>query len=102
MTVFRNERQWDASNAKLRNSRILAYHKVTRAVAMRYNDYGLGVFQRRDFEVVPAVGTSDQASVYQEMLRRRELAGFEVTERFYEIGSAPGLEETRGHLSGLA
>ena len=34
------------------------------------------------------------------MLRRGELAGFEVTERFYEIGSVAGLEETRKHLSG--
>ena len=34
------------------------------------------------------------------MLRRGELAGFEVTERFYEIGSVAGLEETRAHLAG--
>ena len=34
------------------------------------------------------------------MLRRGELAGFEVTERFYEIGSVAGLEETRQHLAG--
>ena len=41
----------------------------------------------------------DLAAVYQEMLRREQLAGFEVTDRFYEIGSVEGLEETRKHLS---
>ena len=40
--------------------------------------------------------------VFQEMLRRGELAGFEVTERFYEIGSVAGLEETRAFLAGRA
>jgi hypothetical protein len=34
------------------------------------------------------------------MLRRGELAALEVTERFYEIGSTSGLEETRRHLTG--
>jgi hypothetical protein len=38
--------------------------------------------------------------VYQGLLRRGELAGLEVTERFYEIGTESGLEETRRHLSG--
>jgi hypothetical protein len=34
------------------------------------------------------------------MLLRGELAGFEVTERFYEIGSFTGLAETQKHLAG--
>ena len=46
------------------------------------------------------VTSCDLAAVYQEMLRRGELAGFEVTERFYEIGSVAGLAETREHLAG--
>jgi NDP-sugar pyrophosphorylase family protein len=100
MTVFHNEGQWDTSNVEFRDGRLLAYDKVARTPAMRYIDYGLGVFDRRAFEVVPAAGPHDLSSVYQEMLRRGELAGLEVTERFYEIGSAVGLEETRRHLSG--
>ena len=47
--------------------------------AMQYIDYGLGVLDRRAFEVVPETGAFDLAAVYQEMLRRGELAGFEVT-----------------------
>jgi len=100
MTVFRNEGEWDTSNVDFRNGPILAYDKAACTPAMRYIDYGLGVFDRRALEVVPATGSHDLASVYQEMLRRGELAGFDVTERFYEIGSVMGLEETRRHLSG--
>jgi NDP-sugar pyrophosphorylase family protein len=100
MTVFRNEGQWDTSNVEFRDGRIRAYDKVARTPAMEYIDYGLGVFDRRAFEAVPGTGSCDLAWVYQEMLRRGELAGFEVTERFYEIGSVAGLEETRKHLAG--
>ena len=100
MTVFRNEGRWDASNVEFRDGRILAYDKTTRTPDMRYIDYGLGVLDRRAMDVVPEAGAYDLAAVYQEMLRRGELAGFEVAERFYEIGSVAGLEETRAHLAG--
>jgi NDP-sugar pyrophosphorylase family protein len=100
MTVFRNEGQWDTSNVELRDGRVVAYDKATRTSAMQYIDYGLGVFERRAFDTIPATGSRDLSCVYQEMLGRGELAALEVTERFYEIGSTSGLEETRRHLSG--
>lgn len=100
MTVFRNEGRWDASNVEYRDGRILAYDKSARTPAMHYIDYGLGILDRRAMDEVPDSGAHDLASVYQAMLRRGELAGFEVTERFYEIGSVAGLEETRTHLAG--
>jgi N-acetyl-alpha-D-muramate 1-phosphate uridylyltransferase len=102
MTVFRNEGQWDTSNVEFRDGRIVAYDKVARTPAMQYIDYGLSVWNRRAFDVVPESGSCDLAVVCQEMLRRGELAGFEVTERFYEIGSVAGLAETRGYLAGLS
>jgi N-acetyl-alpha-D-muramate 1-phosphate uridylyltransferase len=100
MTVFRNEGQWDTSNVEFNGGRIRAYDKVSRSPAMLYIDYGLGVLCPRAFDTVVDRGTCDLATVYQEMLRREELAGFEVTERFYEIGSVAGLEETRRYLAG--
>jgi hypothetical protein len=45
------------------------------------------------------MGAVDLAVVYQAVLHREQLAGFEVTNRFYEIGSVAGLEETRTHLA---
>jgi NDP-sugar pyrophosphorylase family protein len=100
MTVFRNEGRWDTSNVEFRDGRILAYDKVNRTPAMRHIDYGLGVLDRRAMEIGPEAGAYDLAAVYQGMLRRGELAGFEVAERFYEIGSVAGLEETRAYLAG--
>src|SRR5262249_16223838 len=100
MTVFRNEGRWDTSNVEFRDGRIRAYDKAARTPAMHYIDYGLGVLSRRAMDVVPETGACDLATGCEEMGRRGELAGFEVTERFYEIGSVAGLEETRTHLAG--
>jgi NDP-sugar pyrophosphorylase family protein len=99
MTVFRNDGRWDKSNVEFRDGSILSYDKMAQSPAMRYIDYGLGVFNRSALEAVPETGSSDLAAVYQEMLGRGELAGYEVAERFYEIGSVKGLEETRRHLA---
>jgi N-acetyl-alpha-D-muramate 1-phosphate uridylyltransferase len=99
MTVFRNQGRWDTSNVEFHDHRILAYDKVHRTERMRHIDYGLGVFHREAFDIVPADAAFDLAAVYQEMLRQGQLVGFEVRDRFYEIGSVEGLKETRKHLS---
>jgi NDP-sugar pyrophosphorylase family protein len=101
MTVFRNEQRWDTSNVEFDGGRILAYDKVNRTDRMRHIDYGLGILDRRALDVVPDGEACDLATVYQAMLARRQLAAVEVFDRFYEIGSPAGLEETRRHLLGL-
>ena len=99
MTVCRNDDQWDRSNVRFEDGRIVAYDKSGRAPGMRHIDYGLGVFERAVFEAGDQEAF-DLAGVYQRLLSEDRLAGFEVPGRFYEIGSPAGLEETRGHLSG--
>ena len=94
MTVFHNEGQWDTSNVEFADGRILAYNKKERTPRMKYIDYGLGAFTAKAFERVPAEKTFDLAELYQEILKDGELAGMEIKQRFYEIGSPAGLEET--------
>jgi NDP-sugar pyrophosphorylase family protein len=99
MTVFRNEGQWDTSNVEFADGRIVAYSKQQRTSRMNFIDYGLGVFQRAAFDEVPSDSPFDLATLYQQLLQRGELAGFEVRQRFYEIGSFAGIEETRRFLA---
>jgi NDP-sugar pyrophosphorylase family protein len=99
MTVFRNEGLFDASNVELENGRIVVYDKKSRTLRMRWIDYGLGVFKPSAFSKVADGATYDLASLYQDLLKRDELAGFETKERFYEIGSLEGLRETTGFLA---
>ena len=61
---------------------------------MKYIDYGLGAFTVKAFDHVPADQAFDLADLYRAVLADGELAGMEITKRFYEIGSPSGLEET--------
>jgi NDP-sugar pyrophosphorylase family protein len=99
MTVFRNEGKWDTSNVEFEAGRILAYSKTNRTPRMRYIDYGLGVFRAEAFQGVSAGEGRDLAEVYAGLLQRKQLAAFEVHERFYEIGSPAGLRETAEFLA---
>ena len=95
MTVFRNENRWDPSNVVFQDGQILRYDKRKRTPDMQYLDYGLGLFQAVAFQRYAGQERFDLADVYADLLAAGQLAGFEVTQRFYEIGSPAGLEETR-------
>jgi NDP-sugar pyrophosphorylase family protein len=99
MTVYRNENQWDRSNVVFTNGNITRYDKHVQTSDMHYIDYGLGILQAKTLIAYPEDHPFDLSQVYQDLIQRDQLAGFEVSERFYEIGSFAGLEETRHHLS---
>src|SRR5438552_4114631 len=99
MTVFRNEDRWDRSNVEFADGALLSYQKGSPSLAMRHIDYGLGVLSRRALEPVPAGQPYDLERVYQQLLERGELAGLEVNERFYEVGSWAGIQEFGEYLS---
>ena len=100
MTVYRNLGRFDASNVVFRDGRIVRYTKGVRDLEMEHIDYGLGALHASALAPYPAGEPLDLARVYQDLLARGELAGFEVGQRFYEIGSPEGLEEMRRHLAG--
>jgi MurNAc alpha-1-phosphate uridylyltransferase len=98
MTVFRNLNQWEISNVEFAAGQIAAYDKKTPTVAMEYVDYGLSAFHASVFS---AAGNQavDLTTVFQDLIRRRALAGWEVKERFYEVGSWQGIRELEAYLS---
>jgi NDP-sugar pyrophosphorylase family protein len=104
MTVYRNEGLFDTSNVEFANGEILDYDKKSLTPAMRHIDYGLGLFRATVFEALPDGQPADLAALYQDVLRRGQLAAFEVNERFYEIGTLAGIADTSKYLAerGLA
>jgi NDP-sugar pyrophosphorylase family protein len=99
MTVYRNEGQWDTSNVEFDGARVVRYDKAHRSPAMRHIDYGLGVFRREAFAGLAPDEPHDLASLYQDLVRRGELAAWESPERFYEIGSLEGIRGLTEYLS---
>jgi N-acetyl-alpha-D-muramate 1-phosphate uridylyltransferase len=98
MTVYRNRNQWEISNVEFSSGQIAAYEKRMPTASMDYVDYGLSAFHASAFSGAGEEAT-DLTAVFQELIRRRALAGFEVTERFYEVGSWDGIRELQAYLS---
>lgn len=93
MTVFENRGAYDASNVWFEAGRIRLYSKQEKLPEMRHIDYGLGVFRAEAFSAAPRNDVVDLAAIQTELSRRGRLAGHEVHDRFYEIGSPSGLRE---------
>lgn len=98
MTVFRNEDAWDASNVWFEKGQIWRYDKRERVPQMQHIDYGLGVLTAAAFEDRRENTAFDLADVQRELVARGQLAGYEVFQRFYEIGSHSGLAELEALL----
>lgn len=98
MTVYRNEGRFETSNVLFEDGRLLAYDKRAPRPEMHHVDFGLGVLHRSALERVPADEPSDLADLYRALAAEGLLAGHEVSERFYEVGSPEGLAELRALL----
>ena len=94
MTVFRNESRWDASNVWFEDGRIRLYDKKERLPEMAFIDWGLSVARAEMLADKTSDEAFDLAEIYSQLSRGGCLAGFEMMQRFYEIGSPEGLVET--------
>jgi NDP-sugar pyrophosphorylase family protein len=101
MTVFQNAGKWDTSNVEFADGAIRRYDKINRTPAMRHIDYGLGILTAEGVSAWPGE-VFDLADLYGDLVGRHLLAGYEVRDRFYEIGSPSGLAETDAFLRSLA
>ncbi len=97
MTVLHNIGRWEPSNACFAGELVTAYDKRSPTAEMEWIDYGLGGLSR---EALTATDRPrDLSDLYSVLARRGRLFGFEALERFYEIGTPEGLEETRAFLA---
>jgi NDP-sugar pyrophosphorylase family protein len=99
MTVFANKGRWDTSNVVYRGGRIALHDKRNPTAEMQHIDYGLSVLTAPVLQRYEDGEPFDLASLYRDLSRQGDLAGFEVTGRFYEIGSFSGLKETEEFFS---
>jgi NDP-sugar pyrophosphorylase family protein len=99
MTVYRNEGKYDTSNVVFRDGEIVVYDKKLKSLEMKHIDYGLSLFKSSVFDAYAADQIFDLAEVMGKLVREKQLAGYEVLERFFEMGSPAGLAELERILS---
>jgi MurNAc alpha-1-phosphate uridylyltransferase len=101
MTVHHNGGRWDTSNVVFDGDRVVRYEKglPQRPPEMTWIDYGLTALRRTVIaDRVPAGEVADLAPLLTDLAAEGALAGFDVPERFYEIGSPAGRAELEEFL----
>jgi MurNAc alpha-1-phosphate uridylyltransferase len=93
MTVFKNSDKFGESNIEFSNGRILRYSKKTANESMEHIDYGLSYFNASVFSNLSIDTPIDLSYIIEELVTNDEISGFEVFQRFYEVGSISGLKD---------
>ncbi len=92
MTVFKNNNDFDNSNANL-NNWLVDYNKFQNN-NYKYIDYGLSILNKNIIgEYILSNTKYDLSNLFTELSKRNMLSGYEIFERFYEIGSVDGLKD---------
>lgn len=98
MTVYPNADRWDKSNVIFANGMVTKYDKKSPTPDMKYIDYGLGILRKEVIAEIPTGEVYDLADLYYNLVDQKQLLGYEVKKRFYEIGSHAGLGELSEYL----
>ncbi len=99
MTILKNDGKWDLSNVSKVNDSAIFYDKKNRNNTMQYIDYGLSLVNKSIFNQSKNHFKFDLAELFNQLSNEGKLVGYEVKERFYEIGSFEGIEEISNYLS---
>lgn len=98
MTVYENKNQFDASNVEFVDRKLINYEKGSNNRKMHHIDYGITFFRDAAFLPWGDHLSFDLSEVCHQLATRGQLLGFEVFERFYEIGSLEGIREFSKYL----
>lgn len=98
MTILKNQNRWDKSNVQYEGGHLVQYNKEELSSKMQYIDYGLAVLQAKVLDSYSTNRPFDLSKVYNRLSLEKQLAGYEVFERFYEIGSHQGISEAEIYL----
>lgn len=99
MTVYRNKNKWDKSNVLYKNGRIVKYDKKNPTPEMEHLDYGISILRKTVFDDWRDGVPFDLSEVFTKLIEKDEVSAFEVSKRFYEIGSIRGIKETEQYLN---
>lgn len=98
MVVHRNRNRWDMSNVRIESGRVVEYRKNPEdRTRFEYIDAGVAVLSRSliESESGRLEEWSLERELYPAVAARRQMWAYVSDQRFYEIGSASGLEEFR-------
>ena len=99
MTVYENKDLFDTSNVIFENNSIELYSKSKKDIRMSHIDYGVGLLSNKCMDFYDKNIIFDLAELYENLSLKKELLGYEVFQRFYEIGSLQGIKDLSNYLN---
>jgi N-acetyl-alpha-D-muramate 1-phosphate uridylyltransferase len=100
MTVFANQNRWDKSNVVFKNGQILKYDKTKQSPEMLHIDYGATLLRAGALDLIPHM-PYDLADLYSRMVEAGLILGYEIRQRFYEVGSYEGIADADRYFAEL-
>jgi len=97
MTVLKNGGRWDKSNVLFQDGRLARYDKKHPTPDMAHIDYGVALLRRPTARRIPD-GPYDLADLYSKLVAEGQMIGYEVANRFYEIGTPQSWAEADAYL----
>ena len=98
MVIYKNHNELDASNVEFLEGILVDYNKGAESKNMHHIDYGITFFREEAFRPWRDQSSFDLSLVCHQLAKEKQLNGFEVFERFYEIGSVLGIQEFSRYL----
>jgi N-acetyl-alpha-D-muramate 1-phosphate uridylyltransferase len=98
MTIYKNVNKFDKSNTSIANGLVTNYNKSRERSDLQYIDYGLLVLKKKILENIIPQKVIDLDFIIKQLIEKKELAAYEVNERFYEIGSFSGIKDFEKYL----
>ncbi len=95
MSILRNRNQFEKSNVVFKNGVVANYDKKRTFPEMEYVDYGVSAASSEIFDSIPEDQATDLSDVYNRLSQKQQLCGYEVYNRFFEIGTPSSLNEFR-------
>lgn len=101
MSLYKNNGQIEDSNAELLEDGYVNYQKGIIDVSKKYIDYGVSYFKKEAFFGYLPNQPIDLGDICQSLSSDKKLAGYEVFQRYYEVGSYKGIKELSDYLLGV-
>lgn len=93
MTVIKNDNNFERSNVYFKDNLVLEYDKLNGNKKMKYIDYGLSAFKSECLSSFKINSSLDLSIILSELAVKQQLAGYEVFDRYYEVGSIQGIKD---------
>jgi len=93
MVVYRNLDRYKERNVAIEGELVTIYDRNEMLPWMKYIDAGLWAFRKDALSLIPQHCAVSQEEFFHRLIERNALLAFEVSQRFYEIGSFDGLTE---------